>query len=83
MPVLPARALAAAGCWPSDRCTAIVVDKHATVDGSTLTTHNADCLDCDFRVGRTPSATGGAGSLRPVYKYYASYPHLIAKDRSR
>ena len=36
-----------------DMCTAVLVGKGATVDGSTMTTHNADCLNCDYRLART------------------------------
>ena len=36
-----------------DMCTAILVGPAATVDGGTMTTHNADCLNCDYRIART------------------------------
>ena len=37
---------------PADKCTAIAVTRGATVDGSTMTTHSADCFDCDWRVNK-------------------------------
>ena len=37
---------------PADKCTAIAVDRGGTVDGSTMTTHSADCFDCDWRVNK-------------------------------
>ena len=36
----------------SDRCTAIAVGRKATKDGSTMTTHTADCADCDWRIAK-------------------------------
>lgn len=35
----------------TDRCTTIIVGPKAGVEGS-MTTHTADCLNCDFRVGK-------------------------------
>ena len=32
------------------RCTSIGVGRLATSDGSTITTHNNDCQECDFRL---------------------------------
>lgn len=34
-----------------DKCTTIVVGKKAGTDGP-MTTHTADCSDCDFRVSK-------------------------------
>jgi hypothetical protein len=36
----------------SDRCTAIAVGRKASKDGSTMTTHTADCADCDWRIAK-------------------------------
>jgi len=36
----------------TDQCTAIAVSKGATSDGSTMTTHTADCFDCDWRINK-------------------------------
>jgi len=63
-------------------CTAIVVGKGATVDGSTMSTHNADCLNCDFRVARTPSKVHAKGSTKAVLKYKPDYPHFVTDTRS-
>src|SRR5690349_1058272 len=38
-----------------DKCTAIAVGRGATVDGSTMTTHTADCFECDWRVNKVRS----------------------------
>jgi hypothetical protein len=35
----------------TDRCTSIIVGPKAGVEGA-MTTHTADCLNCDFRVGK-------------------------------
>ncbi len=53
-------------------CTAILVGPKATTDGSLITTHNADCLDCDFRIARTPAMTHAPGSSKPSFKYTVS-----------
>ena len=43
---------------PSDNCTVIMAGKDATIDGSTITTHTADCgivrLDLAQSPGRRP-----------------------------
>ena len=36
----------------SERCTAIAAGRKATIDGSTMTTHTADCADCDWRIAK-------------------------------
>jgi hypothetical protein len=36
----------------SDRCTAIAVGRKASKDGSTMTTHTADCAECDWRIAK-------------------------------
>ena len=50
-------------------CTSVVIGPKATVDGSVIATHNADCLNCDFRIARTPAMTHAAGELKSVLKY--------------
>ena len=50
-------------------CTSVVIGPKATVDGSVIATHNADCLNCDFRIARTPAMTHDAGNLKSVLKY--------------
>ena len=34
-----------------DKCTAIIVGKSAGTEGP-MTTHTADCSDCDFRIAK-------------------------------
>ncbi|CAM9136658.1 unnamed protein product [Ectocarpus sp. 13 AM-2016] len=62
-------------------CTTIVVGRNASADGSTMSTHNADCLDCDFRLGRVPARDWPAGSQRPVVKFRAEFPRTVSEDR--
>lgn len=38
----------------ADRCTTIVVGPKAGIEGP-MTTHTADCLNCDFRVAKVLS----------------------------
>jgi hypothetical protein len=47
----------------------VVIGPKATVDGSVIATHNADCMNCDFRIARTPAMTHAAGSSKSVLKY--------------
>eukprot|EP00953_Heterococcus_sp_UTEX-ZZ885_P005087 3213-Heterococcus_DN1.PRE.1 len=55
-------------------CTTIAVGKLASTDGSTMATHNADCLDCDFRIGKVPAKDWPEGALRPIVKFRAEFP---------
>jgi dipeptidase len=64
-----------------DGCTAILVAPGATTDGSTISTHNADCLDCDFRLAITEGGHRDAKS-KDVLAYFAEYPHFITEGRS-
>lgn len=41
----------------------------ATVDGSVMTTHTADCAECDFRLAKVPARDWPPGSQRPVYLF--------------
>lgn len=52
----------------NDKCTAILGGRLATTDGSTVTTHNADCAECDWRINKVPAMDWAPGSMRPVYK---------------
>ena len=36
----------------SDKCTAILVGAKASATGSPMTTHTADCAECDWRVNK-------------------------------
>jgi hypothetical protein len=48
-------ALASQSIPEIDKCTTIVVGKKAGTDGP-MTTHTADCSDCDFRVSKVTSS---------------------------
>jgi dipeptidase len=61
-------------------CTTIAVTKGASVDGSVMVTHTADCGSCDFRLVRIPAADHEPGSLRPVYPFIEEYPRYVGKD---
>jgi hypothetical protein len=41
----------------------------ASADGSTMTTHTADCAECDFRLARVPAKDWPEGAMRPVYLF--------------
>lgn len=61
----------------ADRCTSIGVGPKAMADGSTVTTHNNDCQECDLRVTHVPSRDWPAGSMRPVYGIRNAYPRYV------
>jgi dipeptidase len=48
-------------------CTVIMVGKDASTDGSTMTTHAADCGVCDFTWRHVPAADHKPGEKRRVY----------------
>ena len=48
-------------------CTVVMVAKDASVDGSTMTTHTADCGICDWTWRHIPAADFPAGSMRKIY----------------
>jgi hypothetical protein len=52
---------------PSDNCTVIMACAAATVDGSTITTHTADCGTCDWTWRKVPAADHKAGETRKLY----------------
>lgn len=60
-----------------DRCTSIGVGPGATVDGSTITTHNNDCQECDIRITHVPSRIWPHVSKRPVYGIRVAYPRYV------
>lgn len=53
---------------PSDGCTVVMVGKDASLDGSTMTTHAADCLRCDFTWRHVPAADHRPGEKRRIYR---------------
>jgi dipeptidase len=52
---------------PSDNCTVIMAGKAATVDGSTITTHTADCGTCDWTWRKVPAADHKPGETRKLF----------------
>jgi dipeptidase len=65
-----------AGKNSQDFCTAILVGKNASMDGSTLTLQTADCGRCDFTFRYVPAADFEAGAMRKIYSktQYAAWP---------
>lgn len=64
-----------------DKCTAIAVGKDASSTGSPLTTHTADCAECDWRVNKVPARDWAEGSMRPIYLISGTYPRQVREDR--
>jgi dipeptidase len=66
------------GPWPPrpDNCTSILVGKHASVDGSVMTTHTCDCNLCDWTWRCVPAADHESGSTRKIYHIaqYKTWP---------
>lgn len=62
------------GAGPEDRvlagenCTVIMVGKKASADGSTMTTHTADCGICDWTWRYVPAADHKPGTTRKIYR---------------
>jgi len=52
----------------SENCTVIMVGKKASADGSTMTTHTADCGICDWTWRYVPAADHKPGSTRKIYR---------------
>src|SRR6056297_1767447 len=50
-----------------DMCTAILIGKDASIDGSTMTLQTADCGMCDFRFYYVPAEEHEPGSERKIY----------------
>jgi len=53
---------------PLDNCTVIMVGKNASVDGSTMTTHTADCGMCDWTWRYVPPADHKPGEMSKLYR---------------
>ena len=64
----------------NDRCTTIIVGPGAGVEG-VMTTHTADCADCDFRMNKVPRRKHAPGAKRKLYMYKNDYPAKICDDR--
>lgn len=63
-----------------DRCTTMITGKKAGTQGP-MTTHTADCANCDFRMNKVPSKLHAKGSMRKVYEYKSDYPANVCEDR--
>jgi len=63
-------------------CTTIICGKDATVDGSTMTTHTADCGLCDSRLIYVPAKDHKSGEMRPVFLFKEEYPRIVSEERS-
>jgi dipeptidase len=61
---------------PEGNCTVIMVGKDASVDGSTITTHTADCGVCDWTWRHVPGVKHKPGDMRKIYhiSQYKTYP---------
>eukprot|EP01032_Pedospumella_encystans_P026455 gene26455-29890_t len=66
--------------YENDKCTTIVVGPKAGIEGP-MTTHTADCADCDFRMGKVPARDWPAGTQRPLYQYKDQYPVIVSANR--
>lgn len=64
----------------SEKCTAIVVSKGAGTEGP-MTTHTADCANCDFRLNKVPAKDWNEDDLRALYVYKGSYPSQVIENR--
>jgi dipeptidase len=65
----------------ADKCTSIIVGAKASTTGSPMTTHTADCADCDWRANKVPAMDWPADTMRPVYSYKGPYPRQVREDR--
>jgi dipeptidase len=50
-----------------ENCTVIMAGKEATIDGSIITTHTADCGMCDWTWRKVPAANHKPGEMRKLY----------------
>ena len=63
-----------------DACTTIIVGHLASADGSTMTSHTNDCLNCDFRIGHVAARAHAAGAGRRLMRNRSPYPRLLWSD---
>ena len=67
---IPAKDISADLDWTTDfleNCTVIMAGKEATIDGSIITTHTADCGVCDWTWRKVPAANHKPGEMRKLY----------------
>ena len=63
-----------------DACTTIIVGHLASADGSTMTSHTNDCLNCDFRIGHVAARAHAHGASRRLMRNRSPYPRLLWSD---
>jgi hypothetical protein len=68
------------GIYQDGHCTALGIGKDAMNDHSTVTTHNADCEQCDIRITHVPSRNWPVGSRRPIFGERLAYPRLLEEE---
>ncbi|MCX6568779.1 MAG: C69 family dipeptidase [Candidatus Aminicenantes bacterium] len=51
-----------------EACTDILVGREASIDGSVMSTHAADCGVCDFTWRHVPAADHKPGAMRKLYR---------------
>ena len=67
----------------TDKCTALAVGPKAGVDG-TMTTHNNDCFNCDWRINKVPAMDWEEGAERPLVLFKDSgYPGFVNSNRGK
>jgi dipeptidase len=73
----------------AENCTVIIVGKDASTDGSVMTTHTADCGECDWTWRHVPAADHKPGMMRRIIhiSQYQTWPpsqglkwDLVKKD---
>lgn len=68
-------------------CTILAVGKDASVDGSTIVTHNDDSSSADFRLWIIPAIDWPEGSMRDIvidshnYIDYGDFPFVDVGDK--
>jgi dipeptidase len=63
-------------------CTAILASPGATKERAAMTTHNNDCIDCDFRLARVEGKLHKAGARRLIEPSRFAYPRWVGYGRS-
>ncbi|ETV79368.1 hypothetical protein H257_07396 [Aphanomyces astaci] len=82
--VVAAAAVFGLTAYLTTACTMIAVGKKATVDGSTIVTHNDDAgsVTADLRLVVVPAKAHHDSINRSVYRLQGGYPRVVAADRS-
>ncbi|CAK4618132.1 unnamed protein product [Aphanomyces euteiches] len=74
-------AMAVAQPHQADRCTVMLVGAKASATRVPITTHTADCTNCDFRLAKVPQQQHAPGSMRNIPLLSQVYPRYVGKDR--